>query len=562
LSYQWRSNGIAISGATSATLTLANVTTNASAAYTINISNSFGSTNNNSSPINLTVIAPPDTYSKAVMADNPSAYWRLDESSGTNMIDYAGELDGGYSGAFALGAPGITSDTALSLTGGLGAVPYSSVLNPASAFTVEFWARPTAAATYVPISSQLRSGASRFGYILYSLNGGSGWTVQLGNASGVTVAFNGATPIVAGNWYHVALTYDGGNNAVLYTFGYVDGTSANAGGGNFIPNPSAPFQIGQRNLGAFPFNGSMDEVAFYNYALTQTQLQKHVGIGLPLKLAISPSTNVVADTKPSGTRFDALNNGGAWQASNSDGTTARSGVMQFTSTNATGQVTDFGYNELGTTNGTIMFWMRSAGTDLTGGNEGGILFDWRSNRGLAIVQYDNGTVFIQAQNNFNHFNSVATVSDNKWHQVAITYDQDAAGGVTLYIDGAFDSTAPNTAPWFWPVGQLLELGRDTLYDGGYWRNYDGAMDDFRMYNRILNASEISSAYGGAVVDASALMLRLNFDSPPGGYAVTWPYGSLQAAGAVKGPYNTVSNVTAPFPVAPLSVPLKFFRGLQ
>jgi hypothetical protein len=563
LSYQWRSNGVLVAGATSSSLTLSHVSAGA-AAYTVFVTNPLGATNNTSTPINLTVIASPDSYSTAVMKDNPSAYWRLDESSGTNLTDYAGELDGSYSGTFTLGAPGITSDSAVSFGGGNGAVPYSSVLNSSGPFTVEFWANPTAAATYVPISSQLRSGSSRFGFIVYQFNGGSGWTVQMGNASGVTVQIIGATPIVAGNWYHAAITYDGNSNLVLYTFGYIDGTSSNAGNGNFIPNPSAPFEIGVRNGGAFPYLGRIDEVVFYNYALSQNQLQSHVGIGLPLKLAITPSTSVIADSKPGSPPYDGLDRGAVWAASDSDGTTVRSGVMNFTSTNNT-QITDFGYSDFNSTNGTIMFWMRSAAVDTSSGNEGAILFNWRPSGGqggIAFIQHDAGTFFVQAMNNYNHFDSVANVTDGKWHHCAVTYDQSVSGSVSLYVDGALDTTAPNANAWFWPSGQTVELGRDNLYDGGYWRNYTGSMDDFRIYNRILTPTEIGQALGGAVVDAGALKLRFNFDGPPNGYVVTWPYGSLQSAPLVTGPYSTVTNVPSPFPIAPASNPQKYFRGLR
>src|SRR5262249_55435064 len=211
LTYQWKSNGVSVAGATGSSLTLSHVPVG-TATYTVFVTNPFGATNNISTPINLTVIAPPDSYSAAVMNDSPSAYWRLNESSGTNLTDYAGELDGSYLGTFALNAAGITSDSSVSFGGGNGQVPYSSVLNSSGPFTVEFWGNPTAAATYAAISSQLRSGSSRFGFIVYQFNGGSGWTVQMGNASGVPVTIIGATPIVPGNWYHAAVTYDGTNN--------------------------------------------------------------------------------------------------------------------------------------------------------------------------------------------------------------------------------------------------------------------------------------------------------------------------------------------------------------
>jgi hypothetical protein len=273
---------------------------------------------------------------------------------------------------------------------------------------------------------------------------------------------------------------------------------------------------------------------------------------------------VIADSKPVGTPYDGLNNGAVWQAANLDGTTTRNGVMQFASSNATTQITGFGYPSLGSTNGTIMFWMRTPQADTNSGTEGAIIFDWRSSVGLAIVQHDvyhGNSVFIQAQNNNNHFDSIVNPSDNKWHHVAITYDQSAIGFVTLFFDGAFDSTAPNSAAWSWPVGQMLELGRDTMYDNGYWETYNGALDDFRMYDRILTTNEIDQAMSGAIVDASALQIRYNFDTAPGGYAVTWPYGSLMASPAITNSFGTISNVTSPFPVSPQGVQ-RYFRGLQ
>lgn len=99
LSYQWRSNGVALAGATNATLVFNNVPTNAAASYSVVITNSVGSVT--SSNAVLTVNAPPVitvqpvsqsvvagsnvTFTVAATGTAPLSYqWRF---NGTNLGD-------------------------------------------------------------------------------------------------------------------------------------------------------------------------------------------------------------------------------------------------------------------------------------------------------------------------------------------------------------------------------------------------------------------------------------------------------------------------------------------
>jgi hypothetical protein len=563
--YQWRSNNVPISGAKGPTLTLAQTQTGFSASYTLFVNNSFGSTN--TQPIDLTFVAPPNGYASKVMADNPSAYWRLDESSGTTMNDYAGGLNGSYipgAGSFTLGATGALvgdPDTAVAITGGAYAqVPYSSILNTAGPFTLELWLKPADTSLGTVFSSQFRGSTARLGIIMYQRNGGNGLTFEMGNSAGITVEVIGATAFEPNNWYHTAIVYDGASNVTAYVFGYVDGTSA-VGNGSFVPNSSSPFEFGIRNGLALPYNGTLDDIAFYNYALSQAQLKAHVASGLPLTVSANASASVVADEKPDSPFYDGLASAVTWEPSDSDGTTTRSGVMQFVDTNVS-QITDFGYPAFDFDQGTIMFWMRSSGTDTSdGANEGAIIFDRRSSSGTAIIQHDDGNLFFQSQNNYAHFESSATVSDNKWHHCAYVFDDSITGSATLYIDGVMDSSTANANAWSWPAGTKMEIGADTMYDGGYWRNYNGLLDDFRLYNRNLTPTEIGQAMSGAIVDASALQLQFNFSTAPNGLLVTAPYGSLLSATVVTGPYTSVTNASSPLPVAPHGVQM-YFEGKQ
>ena len=95
--YLWRSNGVAITGATNASYTLTNVSLTANgASFVCSVSNIVGGTNSTAGTI--TVVTPtPGSYAKAIFTNNPYAFWLINESSNTLPIlisDYANGHDG------------------------------------------------------------------------------------------------------------------------------------------------------------------------------------------------------------------------------------------------------------------------------------------------------------------------------------------------------------------------------------------------------------------------------------------------------------------------------------
>ena len=275
LSYQWSSNGVPIAGATTATLNLSQATAAFSAAYTLAINNAFGTTN--TTPINLTFVAPPTGYAASVMADQPMAYFRLDEPTGPTAVDSAGMNNATYSGALTRGAGGIVpSDAAVLFSGGDAQAPWSSTMNnPAGPFTAEYWIMPNDfSSPPVPLSSQYRA-SSRAGYAFYQNNGGNNLLADLGRVGNTGVyRFTSPRSPEPGQWSHVVLTYDG-TTARFYVNGSLDGEGALIWGTEIGANPSAPLVIGNRNGGGLAYNGRIDEVAIYNYALNATQVTNH-----------------------------------------------------------------------------------------------------------------------------------------------------------------------------------------------------------------------------------------------------------------------------------------------
>ncbi|MBF0504852.1 MAG: LamG domain-containing protein [Candidatus Omnitrophica bacterium] len=93
--------------------------------------------------------------------------------------------------------------------------------------------------------------------------------------------------------------------------------------------------------------------------------------------------------------------------------------------------------------------------------------------------------------------STATVNDNAWHHVAITY---ASGYTKLYIDGTYVNQSNGGNESSYGSSYRYRLG---MCQTGAWGNtngsyfyYNGWLDDVRVYNRALTATEIGRLGAG------------------------------------------------------------------
>jgi hypothetical protein len=315
-------------------------------------------------------------------------------------------------------------------------------------------------------------------------------------------------------------------------------------------------------------NVSLFNIGTYDLLVTNlygTAISKSVTIGD--EISASPISNLVVDSNPQGPPHNGLNNGATWQASSTDGASVtRTGVMSFTNI-VTSQITVAGETNFDSSAGTIMFWMRSSAAP--SGNAA-TLFDRLSGTGngsgVVVAQYPGGNVQVAVDSDGNVvagiLSTATTLSDNRWHQVAVTYDQ-SGGSVSLYVDGALDpNSLSGVQAWSWPTGQELELGLS--HDTTDWQAYNGLMDDVRFYNRALSASEILLAYGGALVDTTALVMQLNFTTAPGvGSTLTWqcPDAILQSADSINGPWTDLKGAASPYSVGTQNTPVFYrYRG--
>jgi concanavalin A-like lectin/glucanase superfamily protein len=77
-----------------------------------------------------------------------------------------------------------------------------------------------------------------------------------------------------------------------------------------------------------------------------------------------------------------------------------------------------------------------------------------------------------------------TVSTNAWHMATFTYNGTTAA---LYLDGQLDTSATATPQSGTPTSFYI----GSYGSGEYW---DGSLDDVRVYNRALSATEVAALY--------------------------------------------------------------------
>ena len=127
------------------------------------------------------------------------------------------------------------------------------------------------------------SGNHIFGWNVYQHTAGV-WTLNIFNGGGSTHSFSdfAHNPLIPGAWYHMVIT-DDLTTMRFFVNGTLVGSAAQIATG-FTPNgingdvsvAGGPTVLGQRSDNAFdPFDGAIDDVAFYAYALTSEQIQGH-----------------------------------------------------------------------------------------------------------------------------------------------------------------------------------------------------------------------------------------------------------------------------------------------
>ena len=291
--------------------------------------------------------------------------------------------------------------------------------------------------------------------------------------------------LTVGVWKHVVMTHDGANDKI-----FIDGVKkASKAVTGALKSTVNPLGIGYDPIdgGSF-FNGSLDEVQVYNYALSEADVTT-----LYTNQSLSPATatDIIADYKLNGNGKDDTQFGNT-ATGKATAVASRfnygSNAMSFNGTktdsliasNSVVQQSDFT---------TISFWVKVNALPASGEvfmlSNGGWQERWKISvpaHGKPVFSTKNA-----AGANVDMDSDSVPLPIGAWRHVVMVHD-----GATnkVFINGLLKKSVAS-------VGALgktkhpFGLGYDPIEGGA---NFNGSLDDIKLYNRALTDAEIAALY--------------------------------------------------------------------
>jgi len=260
------------------------------------------------------------------------AYWPLNDTSGTAAVDLGpNQFNGTYTmgpvvptydaanqsdaspGTFALNQPNIVPGDAgtspgtppvlspcVAFNGGFVSVPFHPELGPPlpAQFTIEVWVVPNWTLNDAQTNPSFRSVVASAAPTSGTFSGfailatpANLWAAAIGIGSQDVFATTSSNQtIVQNSLYFLVMTYDGSTLKLwVNPADTTQGADASAAASGFVPVPSpVPLVIGtgRPDLPSplFPFNGSIQDVAFYNVVLDDKTIETHYMNGMSLQM--------------------------------------------------------------------------------------------------------------------------------------------------------------------------------------------------------------------------------------------------------------------------------------
>ena len=442
-----------------------------------------------------------------------AGYWALDSTSGTSATDSS---TNGLNGTLTnMEDPG---DWTTGQIGGAldfdGSNEYVSIADntsldfvDATDFTLTGWFnRDTFAADHTLVAKRNSLTNTDAGYIAYIDDADDKLYFEVSDAAD-EYQLASASAFTATGWNHFAIVFDddSASGTEIYINGAEDGATDTGTIGNIGSLANAVvLALGAESDVGNPFDGKLDENRLYNRALSPDEIAQlyrlNTPTGLEAGLNLYLSFNG-QDTTPT----TVLDRSGVGHIGTLGGSTAKTGgkIGQAVTFDGIGDVItipdhpslDFNYNE----DFSISFWAKFPVNQADTSDVDNAVFEKWSNNGTGAPYYvdiwnqggDAGRLAFKRYDltNASQVNSVSTVNDDKWHHI-VTMKSGAT--MYIYIDGVQDNTGTDITTATTTNADNLCIANRCAPSNAI--DFQGSIDEFRIYSRALTVGEITALY--------------------------------------------------------------------
>ena len=395
-----------------------------------------------------------------------------------------------------------------------------SVASPSSAldfangasFTITGWFnRDTFANDHTILSTKSGQSTESDGYIAYIDDATDQLIIRFDeNGSTDARTFTSTSTFTTTGWHHLALSWnDSAPDSILYVDGKPDGSGSGTAFASMgdLSNTN-PFSIGAEIDGDNPFDGKLDDIRIYGYALSADQVKKIYNTTSPTQPI---DTSLVGHWTFDGTDIQgttAIDRSSLGNNGTITGTTKTIGklgqALSFNGSSDVVNVTGLSLPDWQTASGyTISMWVK----DFPDNIQDVVIFEmWNSgdtNERIRLssnnyVSYQRLQVLVGRQFSSNEgyildyaYSSVSATTE--WHHLVVTAN---SSRTALFYNGAeVGSDSSITTSGSFTFSNIRIGGGASNYNGGASTTYAGALiDDVRIYNRTLSATEIVNLY--------------------------------------------------------------------
>jgi uncharacterized protein (TIGR02145 family) len=439
-------------------------------------------------------------------------YWKLDDASGTNATDSSGN---GNTGTLTNGPTWTTGmvDGAANFDGtnDYVSVGNQSVYDITGAITISAWVK----------MDSFKSGGSSLsdpivGKWAYSVGNQRGYDLRFfnGNTLPMFVVTDGVDydsiqstiSVSTGVWKHiVGVWYPGGsNNLQIYVNGKVTQKTNSYASLGVSPNA---LHIGHNFVNAAYLDGSIDEVRVYNRALSADEVARLYRTTDPN----DPESSLVGHWTFDGpdiegtTAYDLSSKGnhGTLTGGVAKGIGQLGQGITLDGSDDYVTIADNAALDFGTTaDFTLSGWFRRetyTTDDTLIAKRNGIA---NTDDGyIAYIDDSDDKFYFEVSDNADtdeySIVSTRTFTDNEWHNFIITWDDDSATNINLYIDGSYETTVKTgTLANIGDLSTALAFRIGAESDNG--NPFAGKLDDIKVYNRAFTHAEAYRTYSKAI----------------------------------------------------------------